>query len=240
MKSLHNRIFIVVLLLFAFLSFGFLSGVRASFYNQWGDKLYIQKEYKEAVEKYKSAAELEDGYAYYRLFGMYFRGLGVPQDLQMSKAMLEKAVEYNHPSAQVAMGRILLQQGKDTDRAITLLKLAAQQEEVLAYMHLAMAYEKGYGVPKDLAKAREYSNLASAHGMKMNQQRVESKSSNLRETTAAIQSGLKKLGFYNGTVDGMTGPMTRKAISSFQRAYGYEEDVEISPKVLKQIEESLR
>ena len=240
MKSLHNRIFIVVLLLFAFLSFGFFSGVRASFYNQWGDKLYIQKEYKEAVEKYKSAAELEDGYAYYRLFGMYFRGLGVPQDLQMSKTMLEKAVAYNHPSAQVAMGRILLQEGKDIDRAITLLKLAAQQEEVLAYMHLAMAYETGYRVPKDLAKAREYSNLAKAHGMKMNQQRVESKSSNLRDTTAAIQSGLKKLGYYNGTVDGMTGPMTRRAISSFQRAYGYEEDVEISPKVLKQIEESLR
>ncbi|WP_292654867.1 peptidoglycan-binding protein [Nitratifractor sp.] len=41
-----------------------------------------------------------------------------------------------------------------------------------------------------------------------------------RSKTRRIQAALKVLGFYNGKVDGSTGPMTRRAIAEYRRANG--------------------
>jgi len=37
-----------------------------------------------------------------------------------------------------------------------------------------------------------------------------------QETIVAVQKELKKLGYYDGSIDGIAGPETRKAISWFQ------------------------
>jgi murein DD-endopeptidase MepM/ murein hydrolase activator NlpD len=45
-----------------------------------------------------------------------------------------------------------------------------------------------------------------------------------REGVAALQAGLKSLQFYRGYVDGIRGPLTRQAISAFQRSHGLNAD----------------
>lgn len=39
-----------------------------------------------------------------------------------------------------------------------------------------------------------------------------------KPTTEQIQAALKNAGFYNGNIDGKSGPLTRKAIEEFQKA----------------------
>ena len=61
-----------------------------------------------------------------------------------------------------------------------------------------------------------------------------------KNITAQIQTNLKKLGFYNGIADGVTGPKTRQSIADFQKSKGLPKDVVISEKILLQTEEALR
>ena len=46
----------------------------------------------------------------------------------------------------------------------------------------------------------------------------------LKPTTRQIQQALKGAGFYQGAVDGKTGPVTRNAIKEFQRVHGLTDD----------------
>ena len=46
----------------------------------------------------------------------------------------------------------------------------------------------------------------------------------IKPTTREIQQALKNAGFYQGTVDGKLGPVTRQAISEFQRVNGLNPD----------------
>ena len=49
-------------------------------------------------------------------------------------------------------------------------------------------------------------------------------SSSLKPATREIQQALKNAGFYQGNVDGHTGPMTREAVKEFQRVHGLTDD----------------
>lgn len=50
------------------------------------------------------------------------------------------------------------------------------------------------------------------------------KSAGLKPTTREIQQALKNAGFYQGKIDGKTGPMTREAVQEFQRINGLAPD----------------
>jgi TPR repeat protein len=245
MKPNHSKIILLLIVLVSLLSQGFLSTFRAQFYADSGDSLLAEKKYSEALEKYKSAAELESGYAYYRLFNLYFEGEGTPKDLPLAKEMLEKAVHYEYDEAQVTYAGILFIEGKEKDKAITLLKMAAEKENVLAYIKLALIYYYGNGVPKDLIKAEEYKRLANAHGYNMSlvPKKINTpspKKISTKEITAKIQENLKKLGFYQGSVDGITGAKTRQSIANFQKSRGLQKDTAISQEVLEQTQEALK
>lgn len=49
-------------------------------------------------------------------------------------------------------------------------------------------------------------------------------SASLKPTTREIQQALKNAGFYQGPVDGKTGPVTREAVKEFQRVHGLTDD----------------
>lgn len=48
--------------------------------------------------------------------------------------------------------------------------------------------------------------------------------SSLKPTTREVQHALKNAGFYQGPVDGKTGPVTRDAVKEFQRVHGLTDD----------------
>ncbi len=57
----------------------------------------------------------------------------------------------------------------------------------------------------------------------------------LRSYTRAVQDGLRRLGYDPGPVDGLVGPMTRKAVRAWQAAAGIEVTGEISGALLASI-----
>lgn len=243
----QNRSFLILLvLLVSFFSMGFVGDLRAQFFNQWADELYEKGEYTEAFEKYKSASDLDDAYATTQLFWMYLNGEGVAQDIVQANRLLEKAVALGDPDAKVIMARDMLLNPKMHTEAVYLLLDAAEQENVLAYLELALLYKHGVGVTKNIVKSQEYLRLAAAHGVNISSSGVatpESSSSNennIKTLIRSIQTNLKKLGFYGGSIDGITGPMTRKAISEFQSTYGYPVDTRISKKVLEQTQQAIK
>jgi murein L,D-transpeptidase YcbB/YkuD len=46
----------------------------------------------------------------------------------------------------------------------------------------------------------------------------------LKPSTREIQQALKNSGFYQGSIDGKIGPLTREAIKEFQRVHGLKDD----------------
>ncbi len=49
-------------------------------------------------------------------------------------------------------------------------------------------------------------------------------SSGIKPSTREVQQALKNAGFYQGAVDGKSGPMTRSAVQEFQRVHGLKDD----------------
>ena len=49
-------------------------------------------------------------------------------------------------------------------------------------------------------------------------------SASLKPATREIQQALKNAGFYQGNVDGRSGPMTKEAVKEFQRVHGLTDD----------------
>jgi len=102
-------------------------------------------------------------------------------------------------------------------------------------------YSKGIGVQKNMNKANQYYRLAKANGLDI--KRSSSKKSyspiTKKQLIRDIQSGLKRLGFYKSTVDGISGPITRKSIANFQKSYGYSVNSIVSSQTLKQINDEL-
>ena len=95
-----------------------------------------------------------------------------------------------------------------------------------ANIALAEIFEGGLGVPRDLARARSYYQLAETAG----DQRAGAKLRQLtpeivqREITKEAQTLLTKLRYNTGGNDGRTGPRTIAAIKEFQRTAGVPDD----------------
>ena len=60
----------------------------------------------------------------------------------------------------------------------------------------------------------------------------------LRSYTRAVQDGLFDLGFDPGPVDGLIGPLTRKAVRAFQAVAGVDVTGTISPQLLQAINDA--
>jgi len=52
----------------------------------------------------------------------------------------------------------------------------------------------------------------------------------VKPTGEEIQTALKNAGFYEGSIDGKVGPMTKKAIEEFQKANNLQPDGKVGPK----------
>ncbi len=239
MKTFKYIYIVIVVLLFT----GCVKDLKSVYFNEEGDRNYKEGSYLKSVESYKKAALNGNAYAYYRLYEIYKYGkYGVKRDINLSNEMIKKAVELGDYRAEYIYSlRFLYSSNPNIEKAINLLKSSAKKEYPYAYLELGHLYLYGYGVEQDKERAIGYYRLANSFGLKTpDVNSVKTKVLTKKEIIRKIQSNLKKLGFYNSSIDGITGPMTRKAISSFQRYYDYPIDTKASQKVLEQIKRELR
>ncbi|MEA1913999.1 MAG: peptidoglycan-binding protein [Campylobacterota bacterium] len=237
--KLHKIFLALVLVLFSLSAHaGMFGDMQASYHEQQGDHYFDQKRYDDAYAHYTSASKQNSGYAYFQLYAMNYNGEGRGKDLQLATRMLHKSAKLKYPTAEVILGnRYIYQKPKNINEGIRLLKSAANKEFVYAYADLYRIYSRGIGVRKDMTKAGQYYRLAKANGydLKRSSSKKSYTSTSNKKLIRDIQSGLKQLGFYKSTVDGISGPMTRKSIADFQKFYGYPVNSKVSAQTLKQI-----
>ncbi len=235
---IFSKILISLMLLLSGVSLqaGFFDDIKVSYYEQKGDLAYDDGKYLEAYEFFRNAAENGSGYGYYKLFVMYKQGQGVQPNKSLENQMLQKAADMKYPVAQVIFAnRLLFDEPQDYNKAISLLNDAAKQEHPRAFESLYIIYKHGIGVDKNIQEAMKYYRLAKANGLQLKNPSKVSAAITKKELVRSIQNGLKKLGFYRGIVDGISGPMTRKSIENFQKFYNYPVNTNISNNILKQI-----
>ena len=107
-----------------------------------------------ALEKLAKAG---DPKAMYRLGARYFNGEGAPKNETEGMRWYVKAAELGEPqaAANVGVGYLLGVHGlpQDNAQALRWLKIGAEGKAANAGMALSQMYEKGSGVPVDLAEA---------------------------------------------------------------------------------------
>ena len=132
-----------------------------------GNEFYDKKQYPEAVECYRKAAEQGYAYAQYNLGYMYRNGYGVTKDYGEAVRWYRKAAEQGDATAQNNLG-FMYENGygvtKDYGEAARWYRKAAEQGNAFAQNSLGIMYENGYGVTKDYGEAVRWYRKAAEQG----------------------------------------------------------------------------
>ncbi len=130
---------------------------------QKGYNYYHNKQYAEAVDWFRKAAE--QGYAegQYWLGWCYRDGHGVAKDKSMAVYWYRKAAEQGHASGQYWLGFYYYWgQGVAEDKSMAVYWYRKAAEQGLAQYELGECYEYGYGVAKDKSMALYWYRKAAA------------------------------------------------------------------------------
>lgn len=223
---------------------GLMSEAQGDFWFKMAYSQYREGKYNEAFENFLKASEYNSAEAYFWLYKAYSYGNGTSKDTKKAMEMLEKSVDLGYTQAQSALAIELIssyKNAKQRDRAISLFEEAAKKEDPTAYTYLYYIYSMGLHAKKNLPKAYEYARLANTHGAGIViPSSSKSKSVGSKDLVRQIQINLKMLGFYNGGVDGISGPMTVKAVKSFQKSQGLSQTGEFTEEVLEQTQKAIK
>jgi TPR repeat protein len=129
-------------------------------------RLYEAKNYREALDIYRSLAEREtpvQGEIFMHLGRMFERGQGTPADLAQAGQWFERAANTGSAVGTYAVFAIRFREGRYTE-AKDWLERAANQGYTPAIYYLGRLYESGKGVGVDRKKAHEYFERAAAQG----------------------------------------------------------------------------
>jgi len=130
-----------------------------------------RRQFTEALEWFRKAADQGDAEGRVRVGNMYRMGLGVQQDYAEALRFYRMAADQGNPNAQNNLA-FMYQQGlgvkQDYPEAARLLQLSANQGNAIGQFELGALYEKGLGVTQDsVAAARLYqlsANQGNPHG----------------------------------------------------------------------------
>lgn len=117
----------------------------------------VEKDYKKAYKLLRRSFSAGSNKAPFMLSAMFKDGLGVEQNMKESARYLDVAAKRNYPPAQYVKALSLLT--KDTNsqkQAVALLKSAADKNHKESNYLLALLYESGQLMPKDLKRAAKY------------------------------------------------------------------------------------
>ncbi len=122
---------------------------------------------KKTVDWYRNAAEQGDAAAQSYMGWLYFRGEGVPQDLEEALKWYSKAARQGNAAAQTNLGWMYDSgQGISQNRqhAVEWYRKAAEQGYAPAQANLGAMYGTGDSLPQDYILAYMWNNLAAAQG----------------------------------------------------------------------------
>ena len=116
-----------------------------------------------ALKALQQKAAAGDADAQCGLGKQYEFALGVPQDNEQAAYWLEKSGEQGDIIAQVELG-VVLDKMQNYAQALIWYRLAADQGNARAEYNLALAYQNGEAVPKDMAQAMAWYRKSADQG----------------------------------------------------------------------------
>jgi hypothetical protein len=196
---------------------------------KWG-KVKNPRSFSGVYALIERAAEIDRAIAYEscswglgQVMGSHWRSLGYSSVFELVKSCKESV------AGQVDVMVRFIQKNKLTQF------INNQQWAKFAYRYNGPGYKKNRYDTK-MAKAYRRWLKALSKDQKLSGVVKDANHDSLVE----IQQKLKKLGYYKGTVDGLTGPKTRAAIRAFQRDNGLRIDGKYGPMTEKTVNEQLK
>ena len=140
-----------------------------------GDRALHAKDYVQAMQLYRQAADRGLSAGQYDLGRMYMDGLGAPPDYAEAMKWLRLAALQGNAAAQVAIGR-LYEDGHgvpvDYAEAMRWFRLAVRVGNPTAQNSIGHLYEEGLGVSVDHAEALRWFHLAADQGWPIAQNNI--------------------------------------------------------------------
>jgi hypothetical protein len=144
--------------------------------NEKAEKLYEQKDYKQAAELFLEAANLEHQFAQAKLGMMYKKGLGVPKNNTIAFQWLLKAAKQGNNSAQNNVAD-MYQKGigvtQNYSQAYIWYTKASEMRNPYALYSLGELSYLGTGAERNYLDAYKWAYLAHKCGYKENGTEVE-------------------------------------------------------------------
>jgi SEL1 protein len=143
----------------------------------------MEENYKHAKKWFDRGSKGGDAGSNNGLGLMYQHGLGVKKDLVQAADRFRAAADHDHPSAQVSLGAMYLDQGspEDIGFATMLFELAKRYGHIEAYYYLAELANQGIGRERNCGTATAYYKLVA--------ERAEPLLSSFAEANRAYESG---------------------------------------------------
>lgn len=127
----------------------------------------VQKDYLQAEQWYRKAADQGNAKAQANLGVMYANGQGVRQDYAQAVQWYRKAADQGYAVAQYNLG-VMYENGqgapRDYAQAEQWYRKAAAQGDAVAQFNLGVMYVNGQGVPRDYAQAERWYRKAAEQG----------------------------------------------------------------------------
>lgn len=221
------------------------------------DEAYSSGDYSKAFPLYLEAAQAGKSYSQFMVANMYLQGEGIGEDEKAGLDWMRLSAENGYPPAIYSLGVLSLTgYGVEQDfaEAARHFEKAASQEHGLAMLAIGTMRAVGFGVEQDSREAVRWFRLARAHGfliedellanpervfeIALNEQMPQEISHEVispEELLRRIQQRLGELGYDPGPVDGLMGPLTRRAIGAFQKDAGLPVDGQVTEDTIQSL-----
>lgn len=211
-------------------AFGGISNARYNLGVLYHQGLGIDKDMEQAIEWYQAASYLGHPEAQYNLGIAHIEAIGTPYAPKRAAAYFEQAAMGGVVEAAYNLGLIYenaLLGNAQLDEALFWYKIAADQGNADALQASQnLAGKMGFNT-QDVTKLVDQMKLLKPAFTSKQAALKNSEAGKMQkqvELIRQVQIQLTEGGFYSGNADGITGPMTREAIQSYQAQKGIDID----------------
>lgn len=222
----------------------------------------VRQDYSEAVRWFRMAADQGEPNAQVALGVMYDNGTGVPPNPSMAMRLYRLAAKQGNAVAQNNIGysyQVGRSVSQDYVEAARWFRMAADQGDDDAQVSLGTMYAEGLGVEQNYDEAIRLYGLAAEQGNTVAQYHLAKEGERLsakikgdtknqqiaslpprteqeKVLVRQVQEALAEIGYYDGSIDGIAGPVTRDGIVAFQQDAGVPVTGEVSKELAGQLE----